>query len=69
MNTYFFVRFLTRSWVFDLEVSCRLFAFFFFANIGVSALSMALIALNRVIRISFPNKVALVWNKCPEGSF
>ena len=48
-------RFMKRSWIFDLEVSCKLFTFFFFANIGVSAQSMALVAVNRFVGVFFPN--------------
>jgi len=48
-------RFMKRSWIFDLEVSCKLFTFFFFANIGVSAQSMALVAVNRFVGVCFPD--------------
>ena len=54
---------MTRSWIFDLDVSCPIFSFFFFANIGVSALSMAMIAINRVVRVWFPTKMGLFSRK------
>jgi hypothetical protein len=47
---------MTRSWIFDQDVSCPLFTFFFFSNIGVSTFSMALIAINRAVRIGLPTR-------------
>ena len=58
-NLYGFNRFMTRSWIFDMDYSCPLFSFFFFANIGVSALSMAMISVNRFVRIFCPARMTL----------
>jgi hypothetical protein len=40
-------RFWYREWIFGLGYSCTFFTFFFYTNISVSALSMALVAVNR----------------------
>ncbi len=40
------VRFFKKAWVFKM-CTCQLFPFFFYANISISAFSMAFIALNR----------------------
>ena len=44
------VRFFQRAWIFPLW-TCKLFPFFFYANISISALSMAFVALNRYVGV------------------
>ena len=44
------VRFFERGWIFPLW-TCKLFPFFFYANISISAFSMAFVALNRYVGV------------------
>jgi len=38
-------RFWYQSWIFGLGLTCTLFTFFFYANVSVSAFSMALVPI------------------------
>jgi hypothetical protein len=50
------VRFFEKDWIFCL-FTCKLFPFFFYANISMSAFSMALVALNRYVGVYYPNRM------------
>ena len=52
----FFRRFFARRWILSAS-ACRLFPFFLYANVSVSALSMALVAVNRFMGIYRPRRM------------
>ena len=52
-------RFWYRDWIFGLGLTCDLFTFFFYANVSVSAFSMALVAVNRFIGVYFPHHMEI----------
>ena len=56
-NSYF--RFWFRDWIFGLGPTCTLYTFFFYANVSVSAFSMALVAINRLVGVYFPHKMGI----------
>ena len=56
-NSYF--RFWYRDWIFGLGPTCTLYTFFFYANVSVSAFSMALVAINRLVGVYFPHKMGI----------
>ncbi len=54
-------RFWYRDWIFGLGLTCDLFTFFFYANVSVSAISMALalVAINRFIGVYYPHHMEI----------
>lgn len=61
------VRFFNRKWIYGFY-TCELFPFFFYANISISACSMAFVALNRFVGIFYPMKMKCIFN-CKNSTF
>ena len=56
------VRFFERDWVFRM-CTCKLFPFFFYANISISVFSLAGVALNRYVGLFYPHLMDTLFSR------